>query len=1195
MFTEIFRFECRHQLSSPLFIAISLFFFLLAFMGMASEDVQIGGGTDNLNLNAPFAVIQTHFVFSVVVMFAIVAFVAAPLTRDREQKTEETLVATGVGAMPFLFGRICGGFLFAFAAACAAVLGTLVASFMPWLDPQRIAAFDAAPYWFSVWAVMLPNVLIMGSFVVVVAALTRSLLASYTVLVAALIAEIVVGANTDQETISRMALIDPFGVIAFGDVTRYWTVFEKNTLVPAVTGTLLVNRLLWLSLAAAALGVAAWRFQFAERVRRVRRRNVVADAAPAFAAHSAGLAPPRVTPVFDAALIGKQLLSQIRMDLRGVLKSAPFYVILVFGMVNVLSGFFGAISQFFGTPVLPVTRIMLNVVDGSYVFIVFIIIVYYTGELVHRERQSGVAQYVGAAPFANGIMVAAKVAAMWFIVTMLLAVVMVTSIAVQAGHGYFRFEPLRYVVGLFVVHGWSAYLFCVLGVCIQSMVGNKFQGMLILIALDLGIDAMDSAGFEHVLYQMGVPGAPLSDMNGWGHFVQPMLTVGAYWSLLMVLVGVAAHLFMNREIPQDWRGRFAIARSRFTPLVASVTVIVIALAAALGGWIFYNTNVLNHYETGAEREALQADYEKRYKQYQTLPMPEVIDLDTTVDIFPAERRVESRGTAVLENVHAQPISEVDLQISRLLTINSIDIPNSTEIEADPTRGYYRFALKEPLAPGASMSIAWDLSWRNPGFVNSGATTRVVENGTFVDNREIMPAIGYDPSIELTDNNKRRKYGLGPVERLPKYASVAVDGPNQMGIHKRTAFHTIVSTSADQIAVAPGYLVSDRIDGGRRYFEYRMDAPIWPFVAFQSARYAVANDRWNDVALQVFYHPEHEFNVARMLEASKQSLDYFTREFSPYQYRQFRILEFPAYEKFAQSFANTIPYSEGIGFIANLKDPKHIDYVFYVTAHELAHQWWAHQLIGRRAQGSTLLVETLAQYSALMVMEHEYGAAHMRRFLKYELDNYLTNRGGERIEELPLKLVEDQPYVHYRKGSLAMYALKDAIGEDAVNRALRNMLARYAPDGAPFPLSGDLIDAFRAEAPADKQALITALFEKITLWDLSVTDAHVAPTDDGRYRVTMSVATRQFEADGAGREVEVPLDVWLDVGVFGAASDDLGENDLPPPLVIEKRHFDVASSTLEFIVDERPARVGIDPYNKLIDRNPDDNLKTVATH
>ena len=1189
MFAEIFRFECRYQLGSPLFIAVALCFFLLAFLGMASENVQIGGGTDNLNLNAPFTVIQTHFVLSIVAMFAAVAFVAAPLTRDLELKTEETLVATGVPRLPFLFGRFAGGFLFAFVSGCAAVLGTLIATRMPWLDPQRIAAFDIEPYWFSVWAVMLPNFLIICSLITVVAALSRSLLASYTVLVAVVIADIVVGANTDQETIARMALIDPFGLVAFADVTRYWTVFDKNTLVPAVTGTLLVNRLIWLSIAGAALGIAAWRFQFAPRLIRWRRRSATREDGPAIV----HVAPPRITPAFGAALVARQVLSQIRMDLSGVLKSVPFYVILLFGVMNVVSGFLGAISEIFGTPVLPVTRMMLTVVDGNYVFIVFIIIVYYTGELTHRERQTGVDHFVDAAPFPTGVMVAAKIVTMWLIVIMLLVVVMLTSMVVQATYGYFRFELMRYIVGLFVVQGWFLYLFCVLGVCIQTIVGNKFLGMLALILLFVAVGAMNGAGFEHVLYQIGVPTARLSDMNGWGHFVEPMVTVGVYWSLLMVLVGVAAHLLMRRGLTDGWRDRVAIARERFTLRVKIVTAIATVFACTLGGWIFYNTNVLNHYETAADREALQADYEKRYKQYEALPMPEAVDIVAEVDIFPEERRVESRGVAVLENVHAQPIDKIDLVIPRLLSINSIEVPNATPIEADPTRGYHRFALAEPLAPGAKLSIRWDLSWRNPGFVNSGGTTRVVGNGTFVDNSQIMPTIGYDPGLELTDNNKRRKHGLPPVERLPKYDAAGDDAPNQAGVHKRVAFSTTVSTSADQIAVAPGYLRSDTTKGDRRYFEYQMDAPIWPFVSYLSARYAVVNDRWNDVALQVFYHPQHDFNVARMIEAAKKSLDYFTKEFSPYQYRQFRILEFPAYETFAQSFPNTIPYSEGIGFIANLRDEKNIDYVFYVTAHELAHQWWAHQIIGRRAQGMTMLVETLAQYSALMVMEREYGPTKMRRFLNYELDSYLANRGGERIEELPLKLVEDQPYVHYRKGSLAMYALKDTIGEEAVNRALRAMLAHYAFAEAPFPRSGDLIDAFRAEAPADKQALITALFEKITLWDLNVTDAHVQPTEDGRYRVTMSIATRQLEADGAGREVEVPLDVWLDIGVFGAPPDGLGKDDLPAPLLLEKRHFDTGTSTLEFIVDQPPVRVGIDPYNKLIDRNPDDNLRPVG--
>ena len=274
-----------------------------------------------------------------------------------------------------------------------------------------------------------------------VAALTRSLLRLLV-----LVAIMFVVLSCRRLTIARMSLPDPYGRVAFGDITRYWTVFDRNTLVPGVTGALLMNRLIWLSVAVVALVVAAYRFRFTPRTKRRggARREQPQALLPDMTARASA-------PAFDAMLVVKQFLSQVRIDLRGVLKSYPFYVLLMFGMVNVIGGFFGAISQIFGTPAHPVTRIMLNVVEGNYVFIVFMIIVYYTGELVHRERDSGVARYVDAAPFPNGVMVAAKVAAMWTIVTLLLFVVMVTSMAVQAGHGYYRFEIMRYVVGLFVV------------------------------------------------------------------------------------------------------------------------------------------------------------------------------------------------------------------------------------------------------------------------------------------------------------------------------------------------------------------------------------------------------------------------------------------------------------------------------------------------------------------------------------------------------------------------------------------------------------------------------------------------------------------------------------------------------------------------------------------------------------------------
>ena len=118
------------------------------------------------------------------------------------------------------------------------------------------------------------------------------------------------------------------------------------------------------------------------------------------------------------------------------------------------------------------------------------------------------------------------------------------------------------------------------------------------------------------------------------------------------------------------------------------------------------------------------------------------------------------------------------------------------------------------------------------------------------------------------------------------------------------------------------------------------------------------------------------------------------------------------------------------------DPEDVDYPYYVTAHELAHQWWAHQVIGANVQGATMLVETLSQYSALMVMKRKVGDAAMQKFLRYELDRYLLGRSTEQKKELPLARVENQPYIHYRKGSLVMYALQDYLGEETVNRAIR---------------------------------------------------------------------------------------------------------------------------------------------------------------
>jgi aminopeptidase N len=403
------------------------------------------------------------------------------------------------------------------------------------------------------------------------------------------------------------------------------------------------------------------------------------------------------------------------------------------------------------------------------------------------------------------------------------------------------------------------------------------------------------------------------------------------------------------------------------------------------------------------------------------------------------------------------------------------------------------------------------------------------------------------------------------------------------------FDTTVSTSPDQIAIAPGDLRREWTTGGRRYFHYVAARPIPKFFAYLSGRYTVRRDTWNDIAIEVYHHPDHAYNVDRMIDAVKKSLAYMTENFSPYQHRHVRIIEFPRYVRIAASFPGSIPFSESIGFIARLKNPTAIDYPFYVTAHEVAHQWWGYQVLGADVQGAAMLSESMAQYAALMVMRREYGPENMRRFLKYELDGYLRGRGAEPIEELPLELVENQPYIHYRKGSLALYALQDAIGEDALNGALRRYLASVQFQAPPYTISRDLLAFVANVTPPSRQRLLDDLFKSITLFDLRADAAYATRLPDGRFEVTLRAEARKLRANGRGDEIAVPIDDWVDVGVLGHRR---GNDDTEQVLYLQKHHVTSADLTVRVVVDGLPLRAGIDPYNTFIDRVSGDNVCTV---
>jgi hypothetical protein len=1172
-------------------------FGLFAFGATCSDAVQVGGALGNVHRNAPSVIVNFFSIFSVLALFVVTTSLAGPLLRDFELRTDELFFSSPMRPHAYLAGRLAAGICAASVIFVVTGLGMLLGAAMPWVDPARLGAFSLTPYAWSFAVILLPNLCFTGAVLSLLAVTTRRLLSVYVGVAGLFALWLGTGiAMRDLRHDTWTGLLDPFAARTLALSTRYWSANDRNTLLPPLDGALLWNRCLWLGLSLVIFGLTFHLFR-PERMRITRKatapkRPIAAE--PTQAPRAAPSSSVRNAPVGASPQRATQWLHQFYFDAKGVLFSIPFGVLLCFGLLNLGANAF-LLDTMYGTPLLPVTSHMLNAIQGAYVFLLVLIVGFYGGELVYRERTVGIASVTDSMPVPDWLYFTAKAAALVLVVAAFMLFGVLACSVVQLVRGYTHLELGLYLQGsLFIA--WPFMLLGIAALFIQVLSNNRFLGYLLFIALMVQQLAFQPLHLEHNLYNYaGLPQLPYSDMNGYGHFLTGWLWYALYWGLFASLLCTFGVLLWVRGQPARWRDRIRSALSRLGRTPRLILCAQLIGWAAVGGYVFYNTNIVNAYLPEDRQLDRRAHYEKTYRSLRDVAQPELIDVRTHVDIFPEQRRVRISGQHTFVNRSDEALRDLHLFVSPVAEIQSLNLPGATLVGEDKDVGYRRYQLGSPLPPGARLELAYELQRAERGFTNDGMPQRgrsilpstLNENGTFFDSVDLLPHFGYDESRQIVDRAERRRRGLGEVPRAKKledttgYAHTHI-APDADWIQ----FHTVVSTSHDQIALAPGYLQRTWQDGGRRYFEYHMDRPILGYFCYLSGRWQVKRAHWHDVDLEVYYDAKHPYNVERMIQATRSALDYFSANFSPYQFRQVRILEFPGYATFAQSFANTIPYSEALGFIADIRKPEDIDYIYYVTAHEVAHQWWAHQVIGASVQGQTMLMESLAQYSALMVMEKRYGRPHMRKFLRYELDRYLRERGGELLEELPLMRVENQPYIHYQKGSLVFYRLREEIGEEALNRALRRFVADKAFQQAPFTTSGELLGYLRAETPPDKQPLLEELFTRIVFYDNRVTKLHAARRPDGKYAIAMEVFSEKREADGLGREHLLPVDDWMDIGVF--ARDQRSSDADERVLYLERHRINAQHTRLDLVVDAAPTEVGIDPYNKLLDRAADDN-------
>jgi ABC-2 type transport system permease protein len=1200
MFASIARFEWRYQMGNPVFWVATILFFLLTLGAVSVESVRLGSG-GNIHSNAPTAIAQVQLLMSMLFMFVTTAFVSNVVVRDDETGFGSIIRSTRIGKVSYLFGRFTGACLGAAVAFLVVPLAIWIATFMPWVNPEFIGPNRLQDYLFPYLVFALPNILITSAIFFAIASWTRSVTYSYLACILFMFSYFALTAMLRKwPDLSLAAFFEPFGTMAYGLGVRYLTPIQSNTQALELTGLLISHRLVWLSIASAILVVAVWRFRFAERgaTKRVMKRQEKR-------AQKLAAVKPLVVDQLPYGTPGQAAWHQLKvralLEMKLVFKSPAFWVLAVYGVINLYITL-NTVGRLYGVPTWPRTFAIVDAVRGNSAWITLLLAIYFSGEAMWRERDRRFNEIIDATPFPNWIFLVSKLLGVVGALTALsVVIVLLEAILFQLAHGVTDIEWGRWGIW-FVLPGFLYVLhYAVLAIVVQAVSPNKFVGWGIMLLYMIFTTVAAGMGLDHPLINYPEAAMPLSDMNS-AHFGgATSWWLRAWWSVLAVVLVLVGHLMWRRGTAVTLKGQWRTlpARLRGQPLVFLASALIATVG--LGGFLFYNMNVLNQRISQDEQNLILANYEKEYSKYIDTPQPSLTDITLDVDLQPSRGYVRFDGSYTFTNATDQPIELLHVRmLAPSVSITELDVPGARLLSFDEGVGHRIFEFESPLQPGASSSLSFQTVVEKRGIAALPGDRQMFEfdaqpavNGAYLTSLGLTPHIVMNRSGFLQGNTLRRKFGLPEELPTPELEDDGALSRSYVGVDRVNTDIT-VTTDEDQVLVVTGELVSESVADGRRTARFVSPIPTLNFITIQSARYAVKTADANGVDVSVYYHPDHPWNIDRMLGVMQDSLAYFQENYGPYQYNYARIIERPGYGGGANSAPGTVGYSENVGFTMNLQNPKTLDFLGYVTAHELAHQWWFHQVMPADVQGAEVLTETLSQYSALMVMKHRYGPDQIRQFLKYELDIYLQGRRQETAEEQPLGRVNKQGYIHYNKGSIVMYLIQDRLGEERVNTVLRGLIDRYRFKPAPFARSSDLVDGLLelARSPQERE-LVLDQFYRITLYDLKAKSASVRSLPDGQFETTITVAAGKSYADGEGNEETAPFDEQVDIGVFTERPGEAGFGS-EHVLSIQRLAIKSGEQQVRIITAQRPVYAAVDPYINFIDRTSGDNILPVSS-
>lgn len=843
------------------------------------------------------------------------------------------------------------------------------------------------------------------------------------------------------------ALVDIFGLSGYFFEAKDLDVYHRNNHVVPFTNLLLINRLIitLFSLGMVYLGIRSFSFLPSFKGKSQKKSSSLQ--------HNTQQIPFSTTATtFNRESRWRAIFSFIKVDSIYIFKSIAFVAISILLLFYVGVEMFDDINKGIRMPQLYASSgLLAQTINNTFYPLGGLILVYFVNDIFWRSKASGFS-IIENTTFHVAEKRTGHMGSISLLILSLTAIMLLEAIIFQLVFRFPLFDWEAYA-GVLMFNTLPLLLFALFLLFINTISKKKGIALgisilsFLLFATPIAKSIIDNSLFRFLSGYRGT----YSDFLGYGAYLYPFLWRLAFgFSLICILFLV-----------------YNFIKSRPKRLAIGIGTTICIIIAFFNGSQYLENHVPK--KKKEEQIAELVSYEKKYRKYQHINQPTIKKVDTKIDLYPNERSYTVQGKYVLKNPYLEPIDSILIHVPEDFEIKSLVYQYKNEtINVD--KPISELLLNQPLTANDSAKLSFEMSYTWHPVNGHDPFNAIVEDGSFMRISRYYPQFGYNDGKELSDIQLRKKHGLGTVTKLKK-----LEAPKD-GINDAIDLNMQISTSKNQIAVGTGELQKKWQIDDRNYYEY--SAASIPFrFAISSATYQTKSVEHNNIDITVYHHPLHKNNVDHLIENTKLTLDYCIENFGPY---PFTSINYSEVSSFTQGFAGTaypgtIFMTENMTFNANLGAGDNQDVVNELAGHEIAHFWWGtNQIAPDYREGYSMLTESLAMYTEMMIYKKMYGKKEMMERVAIHQQIYEAEKGLHKEKPL-LKVAPGDTYLAYSKGAIVFVELSELIGENQLNKALRSFLEKNSYPHAK-PTSTDLLEEILEISDQSHHDKIKSLFE-----------------------------------------------------------------------------------------------------------------------